>query len=134
MTARDIDRRRLLAAAGALAGLGLSSLGCSGDTGSALSPGQVAVPLSDLPEGRRHVVLVGENPVEVVRTGDAVAALMLRCTHMGCVVRWKPGERIYVCPCHDGRYDAEGRVLSGPPPLPLRRVSVSVRGTLAILG
>ena len=137
MTARHLDRRQLLAAAGALAGAGhgLTALGCSaGAEAPSLSPGQVTVPLSALPEGRRLVVMVGENPVEVVRTGGAVAARVLRCTHMGCVVRWKPEERIYACPCHDGRYDAEGRVLTGPPPLPLRTVPASIRGNRAILG
>ena len=78
--------------------------------------------------------MVGENPVEVVRSGDAVRALMLRCTHMGCVVRWKPEERIYVCPCHDGRYDADGNVISGPPPGPLHRVTASIRGGRVVLG
>ncbi len=132
VTLRELDRRRLLA--GALAGLSLPVLRCSRDAGPPLSPGQAAVPLSELPEGKRRVVMVGENPVEVVRSGDAVTALMLRCTHMGCVVRWKPEERIYVCPCHDGRYDAEGQVIAGPPPAPLRKVPVSIRGDRAILG
>lgn len=134
MRSREIDRRRLLAGAGALAGLSLPVLRCSPGAGPPLSPGQVAVPLSDLPEGRRRVVMVGENPVEVVRSGDAVRALMLRCTHMGCVVRWKPEERIYVCPCHDGRYDADGNVISGPPPGPLHRVTASIRGGRVVLG
>ena len=30
-------------------------------------------------------------------------------------------QRIFKCPCHDGRYDVEGRVISGPPPAPLKR-------------
>jgi cytochrome b6-f complex iron-sulfur subunit len=131
---REIDRRSLLAGAGALVGLSLPALRCSGDAEPPLSPGQIAVPLSDLPDGRRHVVMLGENPVEVLRSGDSVTALMLRCTHMGCVVRWNSEYRIYVCPCHDSRYDAEGRVLSGPPPGPLHTVRVSIQKGRAVLG
>ena len=135
MNLRELDRRRFLAGAGALAGLSLPALGCfAGAEPPALSTDQVAVPLSDLPEGRRHVVMLGENPVEVLRSGDSVTALMLRCTHMGCVVRWNAEYRIYVCPCHDGRYDAEGRVLSGPPPGPLHTVRVSIQKGRAVLG
>ncbi len=134
MTARDLDRREVLAAAGALVGLALPPIGCSADTELALAPGQVAVPLSDLPEGDRRVVIVGENPVEVLRADHTVTARMLRCTHMGCVVRWRPDARIYVCPCHDGRYDAEGNPIAGPPPRPLATVPVSIRGTRVVLG
>ena len=129
------DRREILVGTGVLLGLGVTGLSCSDGAGPpALRPGQVAVPLPDLPVGGRRIVMVGENPVEVTRSGSDVSAVMLRCTHMGCVVRWKPEERIYACPCHDGRYDAEGQVISGPPPAPLRRVPVSVRGGRAILG
>ncbi len=134
MTARHLDRREVLAAAGALIGLALPPIGCSGDARPPLGPGQVAVPLSDLPNGERRLVVLGENPVEVRRTGDVVTARMLRCTHMGCVVRWRPDAGIYVCPCHDGRYDADGNPISGPPPRPLRDVPASIQGKRVVLG
>ena len=133
VTARELDRREVLAAAGALIGLVLPPIGCAADP-EALSPGQVAVPLSDLRDGERRIVIVGENPVEVLRSGGAVTARMLRCTHMGCVVRWRPEAQVYVCPCHDGRYDADGRPIAGPPPRPLSVVPVSIRGKRAVVG
>jgi cytochrome b6-f complex iron-sulfur subunit len=131
---RELDRREVLAAATALVGLTLPALRCSGDPEPPLSPGQVAVPLADLREGERRIVVVGENPVEVQRTGDAVTARLLRCTHMGCVVRWRPEAEVYVCPCHDGRFDAEGRVLSGPPPRPLLAVLAAIRNGRVVVG
>jgi len=41
------------------------------------------------------------------------------CTHLSCRVNWKEGVSEYVCPCHDGHFDIEGQVVSGPPPRPL---------------
>lgn len=41
------------------------------------------------------------------------------CTHTGCNVSWQSGEKKFVCPCHGGRYDLKGEVISGPPPRPL---------------
>jgi cytochrome b6-f complex iron-sulfur subunit len=45
----------------------------------------------------------------------------LRCRHKRCTVKWKPDERIFACPCHEGVYDDHGNVLDGPPPGPLYR-------------
>lgn len=56
----------------------------------------------------------------------SVVALSSVCTHMGCNVAWSSGERAFVCPCHGGRYNDEGKVTSGPPPRPLRRHAVRV--------
>lgn len=122
----------MLGAAGGFLALELFGLRCS--PVESLKPGQVAVPLEDLVAGRRTIVIVAENPVEVMRSGDGVTARSLRCTHWGCVVRWREAERAYVCPCHAGRYDSDGNVLEGPPPLPLRAVPAIVSGDRVILG
>jgi Rieske Fe-S protein len=52
---------------------------------------------------------------------DEVIAISASCSHLGCIVTWDDEQKIFKCPCHDGRYDGEGRVVSGPPPGPLRR-------------
>jgi menaquinol-cytochrome c reductase iron-sulfur subunit len=41
------------------------------------------------------------------------------CTHLGCRVNWNEAAQEYVCPCHDARFNADGKVLGGPPPRPL---------------
>jgi menaquinol-cytochrome c reductase iron-sulfur subunit len=52
---------------------------------------------------------------------DEIIAINATCTHLGCIVSWDDDLQIFKCPCHDGRYDADGKVISGPPPAPLRR-------------
>jgi len=127
-----IRRRDVLGAAGGLLALELFGLRCA--PAESLKPGQVTVPLKDLVAGRRTIVIVDENPVELTRSADGVTARSLRCTHWGCVVRWREAERAYVCPCHGGRYDPDGNVIEGPPPFPLRTVPVAISGDRVILG
>ena len=43
------------------------------------------------------------------------------CTHLNCRVSWHENVQEFVCPCHNGRFDRDGNVLSGPPPRPLDR-------------
>jgi Rieske Fe-S protein len=64
--------------------------------------------------------------VFLVRDGDSVRALSATCTHLGCQVRWDGEGRRFLCPCHGGVYDAQGRVVGGPPPRPLDAVDVRV--------
>lgn len=48
------------------------------------------------------------------------------CTHLGCAVHWDTGKKEFLCPCHGGVYDIEGKVLAGPPPRPLTRLPVKL--------
>lgn len=50
------------------------------------------------------------------------------CTHLGCRVRWIGDQGTFFCPCHNGVFDAQGAVVSGPPPRPLDRYEVKVEG------
>jgi len=45
------------------------------------------------------------------------------CTHTGCNVAWRSSEGKFACPCHEGRYDLDGNVISGPPPKPLTKLT-----------
>ena len=50
-----------------------------------------------------------------------------RCTHLGCSVHWESSLGQFQCPCHGGAYGPDGEVVSGPPPLPLRRFHAEIR-------
>ena len=131
-------RRTFLAAAlRAGAGLGCVALlplaGCNGgDTPPAAGP--LRLSLADLAEGARVRREVGGVPVEIRRQDGAVIARSLLCTHQGCEVTWREGTGDYLCPCHDGRFDGDGRPLYGPPRLPLRLLPVTVTGDEVVIG
>lgn len=60
----------------------------------------------------------------VIRKSDAPDDLLVlnsRCTHLACTVNWSDADRVFLCPCHDAAFDADGAVLDGPPPRPLDR-------------
>ena len=48
------------------------------------------------------------------------------CTHLGCRIRWIAEKGQFFCPCHNGIFDKNGDVVSGPPPKPLNRFEVKV--------
>jgi menaquinol-cytochrome c reductase iron-sulfur subunit len=48
-------------------------------------------------------------------------AISTRCAHLGCPVRYIQASQKFVCPCHGGIYDAQGKVAGGPPVRPLDR-------------
>lgn len=45
------------------------------------------------------------------------------CTHLGCSVNWEEDASEFACPCHGGRFAANGDVVAGPPPEPLPKLS-----------
>ena len=65
--------------------------------------------------------------VMFTRLGDAWVAFSLTCSHKRCTVAWQPAAQEFACPCHEGRYDAVGNVIDGPPPAPLRRFRHEIR-------
>lgn len=126
-----IDRRRLVAGLAALAALPALSR-CARAPAQAGGHAPVEVPLASVPPGGRVVLPVGNQPVEFLREGESVTARSLACTHQGCEVIWVEEERTYQCPCHEGTFDEAGNVLSGPPPRPLRAVSVERKGDVLL--
>jgi menaquinol-cytochrome c reductase iron-sulfur subunit len=72
--------------------------------------------------------------VYVYRSSDTeVVAYSNVCTHLACRVNWKEDLQLFVCPCHDGRFDINGKVTKDPPPRPLDRYETKIEeGKLSI--
>jgi glycine/D-amino acid oxidase-like deaminating enzyme/nitrite reductase/ring-hydroxylating ferredoxin subunit len=105
--------------------------------GDRLRPAEVAS-VDDVPPGQARVV--GDpggwqptKPAEwekhtdktgVYREPDGtVHAVSLRCTHLGCLLRFNGAERSWDCPCHGSRFSVDGEVLEGPATRPLAKRS-----------
>lgn len=71
----------------------------------------------------------GSRPGLLVRTPDGeLQAFNAICTHLDCTVQYKADTSQIWCACHNGLYDLSGNVVSGPPPRPLERFVVNLRG------
>jgi cytochrome b6-f complex iron-sulfur subunit len=79
---------------------------------------------SKLEQNKFVIVPVSGQRVLVLQAGDQLHAFSAKCTHEGCTVTFLPGQSVIWCPCHDGRFSLNGRVLSGPPPQPLAQYLV----------
>ena len=85
--------------------------------------------LSEIEKNSGRIIRFGNKPVIVIRTaaGD-VRAFSATCTHLDCTVQYKSDQGILWCACHNGKYDLNGRNISGPPPRPLDAYRVVVQG------
>ncbi|MGC8837500.1 MAG: ubiquinol-cytochrome c reductase iron-sulfur subunit [Anaerolineae bacterium] len=91
--------------------------------------------LADLPPGGQVTISYAGRPALVRWSADGqVEALSLICTHLGCTVEWQEENQGFRCPCHEGKFDAEGRAIAGPPKLPLQRLRVRREGDILWIG
>jgi cytochrome b6-f complex iron-sulfur subunit len=75
------------------------------------------------------IVKFGSKPVILIRTASGdFKALSATCTHLDCTVQYKKELGLIWCACHNGKYDLEGRNVSGPPPRPLEEYRVIIQG------
>jgi glycine/D-amino acid oxidase-like deaminating enzyme len=89
--------------------------------GDRLKPGE-AGSAEEVPPGEARVVRDGLGRTGVYRDEDGeVHAVSLRCTHLGCLLRFNAAETSWDCPCHGSRFDVDGQVLEGPAVDPLQR-------------
>lgn len=69
-----------------------------------------------------------DDPAILVRPdSETLLGFSQKCTHLGCVVFWAPGEQHFECPCHEGFFNLSGEPIAGPPERPLGRIEVEVR-------
>ncbi len=81
-----------------------------------------AADTDEIPPGETRVVRDGLGKIGVYRDPDGdLHGVSLRCTHLGCLLRFNGAERSWDCPCHGSRFDVDGAVLEGPAVKPLER-------------
>jgi menaquinol-cytochrome c reductase iron-sulfur subunit len=98
--------------------------------------------LADLPIGAWRLLTVEtvrqdgwkkarvRHAIWVRRTGpgkDDILVLSSICPHLGCPVNAHPDQGRFVCPCHGGIFDNNGRHVSGPPPRSMDPLAFEVR-------
>ena len=104
-----------------------------GDTGAG---GPVKLTAEEVAKlGKSHFVIArsGTRKVIVFEAAGQLHALDAKCTHEGCTVQFVPGDSVIWCACHNGKFDLDGRVLSGPPPRPLVKWVATREGDEVVL-
>ena len=75
------------------------------------------------------IVKFGSRPALLIRVSETEwRAYSAICTHLNCTVQFQDSTRHIWCACHNGFYDLNGKVVSGPPPRPLEEYAVHIRG------
>jgi len=133
-----MDRRNFLKSSGALCGIAVvgSLTFLESCQKSALGPGASKVNFTiDLSQAANASLktpggsVAGHNVI-VVNSGGTFVALSQICTHQGCSVFYNKSGNDFVCPCHGGVYSITGANISGPPPSPLKKYTVTQKGNI----
>ena len=153
--AKKVSRRNFLTfGVGAIAGLIGAALGIP-LVGYAVSPalrksatewveiGPVGDFAKGVPRKAEYTLLKRDGWVEetvrkavwvLTTDGQRYTAYDPRCTHLGCAYSWQTDKNRFFCPCHDGVFDIDGKVIGGPPPRPLDRYETKVENGRLYIG
>lgn len=134
----NVSRRRFLGNAFMTLGVGLGFGTAIVRAGQFLIPkekekkaGEVLIAtVSDIPEKAPLPVEIAGNKALLLKTNEGFVAFSRKCTDLGCLVSWDSNRERFVCPCHQGVYDKNGKNISGPPPRPLDRFDVVQKGEM----
>ena len=67
------------------------------------------------------------------KADGTILALKGVCSHMECNVDYRPAEKKFYCPCHQGWFDENGMNIKGPPPKPLEIFVITEEGEKLII-
>lgn len=89
----------------------------------------VAAKVDELAPNEGKVFRFGSKPGLLIRlnTGE-YRAMSAVCPHLQCTVQYRSDLSQIWCACHNGMFNLNGEVLSGPPPAPLDQFEVAIRG------
>lgn len=83
----------------------------------------------DVPANSGRIFKFGSRPGLLVKLASGeMRAFSATCTHLGCIVQYRDDLKQIWCACHNGHFDLNGINVQGPPPSPLERFTVNVRG------
>ena len=83
--------------------------------------------VDDMLKDTGKIVKFGTKPVLVFRKSNGeYSAFNATCTHLDCLVQYRSDYQQIYCACHNGRYDLNGKNVSGPPPAPLEKYNVKI--------
>jgi len=100
--------------AGAAVEFAQETLNTVAQYGDLVTPGEVAS-TRNIKRRRGSVIRRGLTKSAIYRDEQgALEEHSAICPHLGCVVRWNPGEQTWDCPCHGSRYHRDGHVVNGP--------------------
>jgi len=157
-TQNEIDRREFLRTAGSVAlfaALGITITSCSGTaTDSGLEPPD------NSGDGQGNGITISGNTITIDLTksggaplassggwlanekggfiavnvdGSTIRAFTNVCTHSKCTNAWTFSNSLFICTCHDSRFNTSGKVVSGPANDDLKEFSVSRNGNLVTI-
>jgi Rieske Fe-S protein len=88
-----------------------------------------AARLGELAPNSYKIFKFGTTPGILIQTKEGeLKAFSAVCTHLTCNVLYESETETILCPCHNGRFDLSGNVISGPPPAPLESYIVEISG------
>ena len=78
-------------------------------------------------EAGKTIAYVRRGTKELNEDPEVFIAISNRCAHVGCPVRFVQASGNFICPCHGGVYDFEGKRIGGTPVRPLDRFQTRIR-------
>jgi cytochrome b6-f complex iron-sulfur subunit len=95
----------------------------------------ITIAKREIPVDAAKDLFIRRIPIIVINRKDKGITVLSRvCTHFGCLVKYDKENLMLLCPCHAGKFDLEGNVISGPPPKPLQKFPFRVEGDNIVIG
>jgi len=99
------------------------------ETAEATSDMVLAGRVGDLKPNSGKIFRFGSRPALLMLTSSGqYSAISAVCTHLNCTVQYRSDLHAVWCACHNGMYTPDGRNISGPPPRPLEKYEVLLKG------
>ncbi|MFC2169975.1 ubiquinol-cytochrome c reductase iron-sulfur subunit [Acidobacteriota bacterium] len=89
----------------------------------------IAAKTGEIAPNTHKIFKFGTSPGILIKMANGeLMAFNALCTHLTCTVIYESETETLLCPCHNGRFDLSGEVVSGPPPNSLEVFNVEISG------